>query len=269
MKQNISIKRDKFLHKSNIALLIFFCLFIVLALWMAFEDLKTGGIALATSGILTVILRKYALSINFSLLILIFLVMASLLSYFCHINIIIYTLIIIFFSPIYFVKEVFESLKEDQASEIFYMDNQQIRCLSMHSHSSKYRSYALNPMEYLRTIKITDVISIVFKKKYMSIATQDEVVTPLELTTQELEMIQNFVAVKFPHLQNEHIPQKSQKLEKQTLILNYLLGCWFLILFGIIYYIERFIGDQKLILFFIGIMFLVPMFIMKFISKKR
>lgn len=77
MKQNISIKRDKFLHKSNIALLIFFCLFIVLALWMAFEDLKTGGIALATSGILTVILRKYALSINFSLLILIFLVMAS------------------------------------------------------------------------------------------------------------------------------------------------------------------------------------------------
>lgn len=94
----------------------------------------------------------------------------------------------------------YQTLRIKQKSEIFFVDNHQLKCL--YFPPSKYKSYSLSPLSFYKTYSTKDIKSFMFKDEYLMIAINEDIVTPKELTKENIDEIYHLLQNNYPHLLN-------------------------------------------------------------------
>ena len=148
----------------------------------------------------------------------------------------------ILFSPLFFYEsslEIITDYQKEDSFEVFYLDSSQLKCL--YTEDNDYKSYALNPKQFLKTFRVNDINSFVFKQKHSLIVTSKFIIRPKELNAQNIGKIKSFVEKNFPdklNLESEH--HKALKNESEMYFSKLLLVLPLILAFIVIY----FFGDN-------------------------
>ncbi|WDF45727.1 hypothetical protein PQ459_12560 [Chryseobacterium sp. KACC 21268] len=234
-QKNISITIKNFGKKNDLVLLFFTGVFLVLGLLSLFLNWRN---VMAIILIFVLIFLDKKLRTKFSILIIIYVVSIILISQIPEIEFIEILATSILFSPLFFYESSLESIKDFQKEdsfEVFYLDSSLLKCL--HTEDNDYKSYALNPKQFLKTFSVKDINSFIFKEKHLSIVTSKFIIRPRELNIQNIEKIKSFVEENFPeklNLESEH--QKALKNESKMYISKLLLVLPLILAFIVIYF---------------------------------
>lgn len=238
-QKNISISIKNFGKKNDLMLLFFNSVFLVLGLLSLFLNWRN---AMAIILIFVLIFLDKKLRTKFSILILIYVVSIILISQVPETEFVEILTTSILFSPLFFYESSLESIKDFQKEdsfEVFYLDFSRLKCL--HTEDNNYKSYALNPKQFLKTFSIKDINSFIFKEKHLSIVTSKFIIRPRELNIQNIEKIKSFVEENFPEKLNlESERHKALKNESEMYISKLLLVLPLILAFSVIY----FFGDN-------------------------
>ena len=238
-QKNISITIKNFGKKNDLMLLLFNAVFLVLGLLSLFLNWRN---VMAIILIFVLIFLDKKLRAKFSILIIIYVVSIILILQIPEIEFVEILATSILFSPLFFYESSLESIKDYQKEdsfEVFYLDSSRLKCL--HTEDNDYKSYALNPKQFLKTFSIKDINSFIFKEKHLLIVTSKFIIRPRELNISNIEKIKSFVEENFPdklNLESEH--HKALKNENEMYLSKLLLVLPFILAFVVIY----FFGDN-------------------------
>ena len=238
-QKNISITIKNFGKKNELVLLLFNVFFLILGLLSLFLNWR-NAIVIILIFVLIFLDKKFRT--KFSILIIIYLVSIILISQIPKIEFVEILATSILFSPLFFYESSLESIKDYQKNdsfEVFYLDSSRLKCL--HTEDNDYKSYALNPKQFLKSFRIKDINSFVFEGKNLLIVTGKSIIRPRELNIQNIEKIQSFVEKNFPdklNLESEY--HKALKNENEMYISKLLLVLPLILVFIVIY----FFGDN-------------------------
>lgn len=238
-QKNLSITIKKFGKKNELVLLLFNGLFLILGLLSLFLNWR-NAIAIILIFVLVFLDKKFR--IKFSILSIIYVVSIILISQIPEIEFVEILATSILFSPLFFYKSSLESIKDYQKNdcfEVFYLDSSRLKCL--HTEDNDYKSYALNPKQFLKTFRVNEINSFVFERNNLLIVTSKFIIRPRELNAQNIEKIQSFVEENFPdklNLESEH--HKALKNESEMYLSKLLLVLPLILVFIVIY----FFGDN-------------------------
>lgn len=233
-----SIEKYNFGKKNRYARLIFVLLFCLLGSYGSISDWK-AGISAAVILCFAYLLRN-TIKVFVVYLITVLLLLPAVFSFLLDvewINIFAITLCMI---PAIFLKSLWNDTKKTSVFEVFYLDQNVLKCLVM--DQSAYKGYTLTPESYIRTYNIKEILSFIFKDSRLYIVTISyEKINPLELTISEVAKIHDYVQNFHPQLINrEDVYEQSNKATK-LFDLHRLLIMLPLIISGLIIY---FFGDN-------------------------
>ena len=238
-QKNISITIKNFGKKNELVLLLFNGFFLILGLLSLFLNWR-NAIVIILIFVLIFLNKKFRT--KFSILIIIYLVSIILISQIPETEFVEILATSILFSPLFFYESSLEIIKDYQKEdsfEVFYLDSSRLKCL--HTEDNDYKSYAFNPKQFLKTFRVNDINSFVFKEKHLLIVTSKFIIRPKELNIQNIEEIQLFVDENFPdklNLESEH--HKALKNESEMYFSKLLLVLPLILAFIVIY----FFGDN-------------------------
>ncbi|TDX86446.1 hypothetical protein [Epilithonimonas xixisoli] len=238
-QENISITIKNFGKKNELVLLLFNGVFLILGLLSLFLNWR-NAIAIILIFVLIFLDKKFRT--KFSILIIIYIVSIILISQIPEIEFVEILATSILFSPLFFYESSLESIKnyqKDDAFEVFYLDSFRLKCL--HTEDNDYKSYALNPKQFLKTFRVNDINSFVFQDNFFLILTSKFIIRPRELNAQNIEKIKKFIEENFPdklNLESEH--HKALKNESEMYLSKLLLVLPLILVFLVIY----FFGDN-------------------------
>lgn len=238
-QKNISITIKNFGKKNELVLLLFNGFFLSLGLLSLFLNWRN---AIAIILILLLIFLDKKFRTKFSILIIIYAFSIILISQIPEIEFVEILATSILFSPLFFYESSLESIinyRKEDSFEVFYLDFSQLKCL--HTEDNDYKSYALNPKQFLKIFRVNDINSFVFEGQNLLIITSKFIIRPRELNIQNMEKIKAFVTENFPeklNLESEH--HKALKNESEMYISKLLLVLPLILAFIVIY----FFGDN-------------------------
>ena len=238
-QKNISITINNFGKKNELVLLLFNGFFLILGLLSLFLNWR-NAIVIILIFVLIFLNKKFRT--KFSILIIIYVVSIILISQIPEIEFVEILATSLLFSPLFFYESSLESIKDykkKDSFEVFCLDSSQLKCL--HTEDNDYKSYALNPKQFLKTFHVNDIISFVFEGKNLLIVTSKFIIRPRELNIQNIEKIKSFVEENFPeklNIENEH--HKALKNENEMYFSKLLLVLPLILVFLFIY----FFGDN-------------------------
>ena len=238
-QKNISITIKNFGKKNDLMLLLFTGVFLILGLLSLFLNWRN---VMAIILIFVLIFLDKKFRTKFSILIIIYVVSIILISQIPEIEFVKTLATSILFSPLFFYESSLEIIKDYQKEdsfEVFYLDSSRLKCL--HTEDTDYKSYALNPKQFLKTFRVNEINSFVFEGKKLLIITSKFIIRPRELNAQNIEKIKKFIEENFPEKLNlESERNKALKNESEMYLSKLLLVLPLILVFIIIY----FFGDN-------------------------
>lgn len=238
--KNISITIKNFGKKNDLMLLLFNAVFLVLGLLSLFLNWR-NAITIILIFVLIFLDKKFRT--KFSILIIIYVVSIILISQIPEIEFVEILANSILFSPLFFYESSLESIKDYQKEdsfEVFYLDSSRLKCL--HTEDNDYKSYALNPKQFLKTFSVKDINSFIVKETHLLIVTSKFIIIrPRELNVQNIKKIKSFVEENFPEKLNlESERHKALKNESEMYLSKLLLVLPLILAFIVIH----FFGDN-------------------------
>lgn len=237
--KKLSITIKNFGKKNELMQLVFTGLFLILALLGIIYNWR-NGIALLLIFLLIFLNQKF--QPRFSFLIIVYILSMVLISLIPEIELVEVIATSLFLSPLFFYDSIYQSfkyLRKDDTFEVFSLDFKTLKCL--HTEDNDYKSYALNPKQFVKTFRLSEINSFVFKNNNLSVLTKNGIIRPRELNPQNLNDINVFLKENFPDKLNmETEYQKALKAENSVYLSKLLLIIPIIIVSLVIY----FFGDN-------------------------
>lgn len=220
--KKLSITIKNFGKKNELMQFVFTGLFLILALLGIIYNWR-NGIALLLIFLLIFLNQKF--QPRFSFLIIVYILSMVLISLIPEIELVEVIATSLFLSPLFFYDSIYQSFKDlrkDDIFEVFSLDFKTLKCL--HTEDNDYKSYALNPKQFLKTFRVIDINSFVFKNNNLLILTKNGIIRPRELSPQNLNEINTFLKENFPDKLNiETEYQNALKAENSVYLSKFLL----------------------------------------------
>lgn len=237
--KKLSITVNNFGKKNQLMQLVFTGLILILALLGIFYNWR-NGIAFALIFLLIFLNKKFRLSLLF--LILVYIASIVLVSFVPKVEWVEVVATTLFLSPIFFYGVIYQNFKDlgkDETFEIFALDLKTVKCL--HTEDNDYRSYALNPKQFLKTIRLSDINSFIFNKHHLLILTKNGIIKPRELGPEKLDEIKIYLKENLPEKLNiETDYHNTLNAENSKYISKFLFVIPIVVVFLVIY----FFGDN-------------------------
>ena len=220
--KKLSITVKNFGKKNELMQLVFTGLILILALLGIIYNWR-NAIALILIFLLIILSKKFQLRL--SILIFIYILSMVLISFIPKIELVEVFATSLFLSPLFFYNSIyqnFKDLKKDDTFEVFSLNFKTLKCL--HTEDNDYKSYALNPKQFLKTLSVSDINSFVFRNNNLLILTKNGIIRPKELSPQNLNEINTFIKENFPYKLNiETEYQNALKAENSVYLSKFLL----------------------------------------------
>lgn len=265
-KKNLRITIKNFGKKNDLILFFFSAGFMILGLLSLFLNWR-NAIAIILIFVLIFLDKKF--KTKFLILVLIYLVSIIAISLIPEIEIVQILATTLLFSPLFFYESILESIKDYQKEdsfEVFYLDSTQLKCF--HTEDNDYKSYSLNPKQFLKIFRVSDINSFIFQDKNLLILTNKFIIRPKELNVQNIEKIKVFVAENFPdklNLESEY--HKTLKNENEMYFSKLLLVLPLIFLFIVIYFFGE--NGRNHLVTYISIAVTILLYIFLILKIKR
>ncbi|MGU3376102.1 hypothetical protein [Chryseobacterium sp. M5A1_1a] len=180
------------------------------------------------------------------------------------------TLVTLLFLPfLFFIKPYYQTYKKVTDFEVFYLDHKQLRCL-VTLEDSDYKGYALNPKNYLKKYSFQQIKAIKFDKQNLTIAIDNLLIHPRELTSTDLNLIHGYIQQYFPDLlKNEQTIAENSRKDNQYYLKKLLIFSPVILLAPVIYFFGDNGKNSMITIPCLLLMVICPLIIYKILNTKN
>ena len=261
----ISVKRKHFGKANSKALFLILALVFCLGIMGVFLNWKIGLFSIGLIAVAYFLLKNDVLKITAVLFITVLGLFG--ISHFLKLDFLELFLTTLFLSFSFFLNPLYESTKEDNAFELFFLDERNLKCLA--TKRNDYKGYAFNPKHYLKTYPAEKITSFTFTRNYLSISIGSEIIRPRELTNENLTEINAFVKRHFPNLlDNNGVFEENLKAENKFYIHKFLIVSPIIFLSTVIYFFGDNGRNEMVTYTSLLLMIVLPIIIYKLVRPK-